>query len=252
MKCRHIWSASVVTLRNPRYLVWVLTNARMSCTSTIRRNNMQLDNLDTRIPYYHLELERELTDDMPSYPLPDGYHFVFYAPGDETCWVQIERSAKEFDNDARGFEIWNTYFKPIEGSLPTHQIFIETEDGTKVATASTFSYHPEKDAPGVGWVQWVAVRRDYQGQGLARPLISRILQIMRDLGYKIAKIPTQTTSWVACKLYMDFGFKPTAQSAQESEKGWRILKTLTNHPILKGFEAADPNEILKTDAEDKA
>lgn len=212
---------------------------------------MQLDNLDKRIPYYHLELERELTDDIPVYPLPDGYRFVPYTPGDEMSWVQIERSAKEFDTDAKGFEIWNTYFRPIEATLPARQIYIETGDSSKVATASTFSYHPEKDAPGVGWVQWVSVRRDQQGKGLARPLISRILQIMRDLGYKVAKIPTQTTSWVACKLYMDFGFQPTEESARESEGGWCILKTLTKHPILADFEAADPNKVLQTEAKDK-
>lgn len=38
---------------------------------------MQFDNHDEQIKYYELLLERDL-DDLPRFPLPDGYRFGFY------------------------------------------------------------------------------------------------------------------------------------------------------------------------------
>ena len=57
--------------------------------------DMQFDNHDSRIKYYELMLERDL-DYLPCFPLPDGYRFVFYRPGDCSSWIEIEKSAKEF------------------------------------------------------------------------------------------------------------------------------------------------------------
>ena len=68
--------------------------------------------------------------------------------------------------------------------------FIENADGQKVATATAF-YEP-RDLSNAGWLHWVAVRRDFQGNGLARPLISHTLNRLLELGYKTIKIPTQT------------------------------------------------------------
>ncbi len=47
---------------------------------------------------------------------------------------------------------------------------------------------------------------------------------MKALGYTHAKIPTQTTTWLACKIYLDFGFLPIPQNAVNSAGGWRIIK----------------------------
>ena len=70
-----------------------------------------------------------------------------------------------------------------------------------------------------------------------------MLKIMKELGYTHAKIPTQTTTWLACRIYLDFGFVPIAQNAVNSRDGWRIIKTLTNHPALAEFDFAETEEI---------
>ena len=81
-----------------------------------------------------------------------------------------------------------------------------------------------RDKSGSGWLHWVAVRREKQGKGLAKPLITHVLDIMRNLNYTHAKIPTQTTTWLACKVYLDLGFLPLPQNAVNSLDGWRIMK----------------------------
>ena len=56
---------------------------------------MRFTNHDDRIRYYPLLLERSLKE-LPSIPLPEGYRYVFYRPGDRDAWIDIEESAKEF------------------------------------------------------------------------------------------------------------------------------------------------------------
>ena len=41
-----------------------------------------------------------------------------------------------------------------------------------------------------------------QGKGLARPLIAHTLRRLRALGYGEIFVSTQTTTWVAARLYM--------------------------------------------------
>ena len=184
---------------------------------------MQFDNHDERIKYYELLLQRELAG-IPVYPLPDGYRFVFYRPGDRDIWIDIETSAREFTSYDQGLASWNRYYQ--------------------VATATAFYNIYKEDPDGAGWLHWVAVRRDYQGQGLSKPLITHVLGIMVSLGYTRAKIPTQTNTWLACKVYLDLGFRPIPANARRSREGWQIIKTLTHHPALEEFTEISPADIL--------
>lgn len=205
--------------------------------------NIQFDNHDSRIKYYELMLERDL-DHLPYFPLPDGYRFAFYQPGDCASWIEIEKSAKEFTSYEQGMDAWGKYYAANESMLPGRMVFIENEDGQKVATATAYYDVTGRDTSGDGWLHWVAVHREYQGKGLSKPLISHTLDVMHRLGYTHAKIPTQTTSWVACKVYMDLGFSPIPQNAVNNRKGWEIAKALTQHPTLSSFRAASMEEIM--------
>ncbi len=207
------------------------------------RTDIQFDNHDERIKYYELLLERDL-DTLPLFQLLQGYRFVFYQQGDRDTWIDIEKSAKEFSNYKQGLEAWNRYYGDREYELFDRMVFIENAAGEKVATATAFYDITGRDKSGAGWLHWVAVRREYQGRGLAKPLIAYVLGRMRELGYTHAKIPTQTTTWLACKIYLDLGFAPIPQNAVNSRDGWRIIKALTNHAALDSFDAASIDEIV--------
>ena len=56
---------------------------------------------------------------------------------------------------------------------------------------------------------------------------------MKDLGYSYAKIPTQTYTWLACKVYLDLGFMPIKENLKHNYEGWKIVKGLTSHSALK-------------------
>lgn len=202
------------------------------------------DNHDPRIRYWELFLERDL-DILPIYPLPEGYRFVFYRPGDRDSWIAIEQSAREFDSYNQGIAAWERYYGDHETELPQRMLFLEdVKTGEKVATATAFYDVIHGDTSGSAWLHWVAVRREYQGRGLSKPLVGKALRLMKELSYTHAKIPTQTTTWVAVKVYLDLGFLPTPESTKKAWEGWRILRALTDHPALKDFSPASVEEIL--------
>ncbi len=204
---------------------------------------MKFDNLDRRLKYYEIIMELSAEKEIPEESLPEGYTFATYQDGDKEDWIIIEWSAKEFFCYADGINAWNRYFAKYENILPGRMFFVVAPNGEKVATASAF-FDPKNPNDGKGWLHWVAVRRDHQGNGLARPIIAKALSRLRELGHETLYVPTQTTTWVACNLYMNFGFCPTAENAVESEFGYRMLKTLTDHPALADFEPVSIEEML--------
>ena len=202
----------------------------------------RFDNHDPRIPYHELALERSL-EDLPECPLPAGHAIVPYAPGDRAAWIAIERSARELSGEAQGLEVWAKYFAPWEDLLPERMFFVTDPAGEKAATATAW-WDIRRENDGVnGMLHWVAVRRDVQGRGLAKPLILHTLRRMAELGCRRAVIPTQTTTWLACKVYLDLGFTPIPRNAERCRTGWRIVRTLTEHPALAAFEPLPEEEL---------
>ena len=108
---------------------------------------------------------------------------------------------------------------------------LQNDKGEKIATATAFYDIYGRDTSGAGWLHWVAVKREYQGRGLSKPLITYVLHIMKGLGYTYAKIPTQTNTWLACKVYLDLGFLPIKENLEHSYEGWKIIKSLTNYHL---------------------
>ena len=201
------------------------------------------DNHDSRITYYSLKMERPL-DEVPDLPLPPGYRFVYYAPGDEASWTAIEISAKEIDDAEAGKAVWQRYFGGHEDEMAGRMFFVENARGEKVATATAY-YDVFSGDDGVnGWVHWVAVRRDEQGHGLSKPLVARVLRQLKEIGYARAVLSTQTTSWLACKVYLDMGFRPIPENAETNRTGWSIVRRLTRHPALADFPEATLEETV--------
>lgn len=202
-----------------------------------------LDNHDFRVRYYELLLEADIGH-MPELPLPAGYSYAFYQDGDRDAWIDIEKSAREFSTVEEGKAAWGRYYAGREEELKNRMVFVVNAEGRKVATATAFCDITGRDQSSSGWLHWVAVRREEQGKGLSKPLITHVLSIMRRMGQTHAKIPTQTTTWVACKVYLDLGFRPIPQNLIHSRDGWRIIRRLTDHPALLTLDPASDDEVL--------
>ena len=202
-----------------------------------------LDNHDARIKYYELMLRGEITV-MEEIPLPAGYHYEMYREGDRDAWIAIEMSAKELVSYERGLDAWKRCYEEHTDELQARLVFVVNEAGEKVGTATAYYDIRGIDQSGDAWLHWVAVKREHQGRGLSKPMISHAIQIMKELGYTHAKIPTQTTTWLAVKVYLDLGFRPIEQNYVRCRDGWRIVKRLTNHLALSELTPAADEEVL--------
>ena len=211
---------------------------------TTARSLERFGNNDRRIPYYKLRLEQDL-DDIQEIELPPEYHYENYTSGDRDIWIAIEKSAKEFAGREEGEAAWDRYFAGHEKELENRMFFVSDSSGRKLATATAYYDIHTGDDGGNGWLHWVAVHSDAQGLGLSKPLITHVLAHMKKLGYKKAVIPTQTYTWLACKLYLDLGFVPMKENAEKNKMGWRIIKTLTDHPALDDFETVADFFLIK-------
>lgn len=221
------------TIQRIKYLHSVEQQIKEALDSRLPRiDAARYDNHDERICYYELLLEGDITD-LPQYELPEGYRFVSYTDNDRDAWIAIEMSAREFASYEQGLEAWNRYYAARLDELPYRMFFIETSAGEKIATATALYHIYGRDTSNDGWLHWVAVKREYQGKGLSKPLITHVLKAMHQLGHTHAKIPTQTNTWLACKVYMDLGFVPIAKNLEHNAEGWKIIKALTGHRTLQ-------------------
>ena len=125
--------------------------------------------------------------------------------------------------------------------LPKRCVFIvDDKTGEKVGTA-TISLLETLEFGYNAAVDWVAIKKSYQGLHLSKPLISKFMEIANNVGHSKLILHTQTTTWLACKLYLDYGFEILNK---EEKMGWSILKTLTNHPKLKSYDTLTEDDVL--------
>ena len=173
---------------------------------------------DRSMPNVSLKMSAEFSGEIPVWAAPAPYSIRTYKDGDDLAWSEIMHTAEEFasveDALKRGF---NVSFKPDAMLIPGRMFFAVDENDRPVATASAWFYGD------TGLLHWVGAHGDHQGRGLARPVISAALRRMQQIGYKKAILHTQPMSWVAIRLYLEFGFKPVWPEDEKTQNGWKAV-----------------------------
>ena len=189
--------------------------------------------LDNTIKYYELLMYYNDTSNYKEYNLPNGYRYEFYKPNDELEWVNIHIESGEFTSIEQGLKYFHDFFDNFIEELPKRCVFIVDELTNEKIATGTISKLKDKEYGYDGAVDWVAIKKTHQGKKLSKPLISKLLEIAKLNNHKEIILHTQTTTWLAAKIYLDYGFEILNK---EEKIGWSILKTLTNHPKLKDYE----------------
>ena len=197
-----------------------------------------VESINKTLEYHELLMNLdELNNIELKTDLPDGFKYTFYRDrNDKLEWAKIHISSKEFTSYQGAFYYFDLFYKDFSYELDKRCFFIEHK-GEKIATATISSCNE------YGYeclIDWLAIKKEYQGYKLAKPLIYKCLEVAKDLGYNKILLHTQTHTWLAAKLYLDIGFNPFYL---DDIKGWRILKTLTNHEKLDVIECIDENEM---------
>jgi len=166
---------------------------------------------------------------LSRYDLPAGFFYRMFQEGDDAIWAEIETSAGEFASDDLAIQHFRKEFGKFHQELYNRCVFVDTEDGESIGTATAWfgDLLPGKTA---GRLHWIAIKEKYQGRGIGKPLVSRAIQLLSAF-HERAYLTTQTTSYKAVKLYLDFGFRPYI--IDESQRtGWSMISRLLCLPEL--------------------
>ena len=181
--------------------------------------------------YVSLVMIRKNLDGVPAVPLPEGYSFREFQAEDAPVWADIETSVGEFSDTEKALKRFSEEFGPDVEEMTHRCLFLMTGEGQAVGTMTAW-YSRSFLSGDYGRVHWVAVRPELQGRGLGKALLSRGLRLMARWHNK-AYLTTQTTSWVAVRMYLAFDFIPFITKVEE-EEGWTLLKKQFEHPALDG------------------
>lgn len=200
----------------------------------------KVNTIEKTLEYHELLMVYHDTSKYQEDTLPNGFHYEFYKQGDEEEWAMIHIKSGEFMSMDEGLKTFHDFYDSFIEELPKRLFFVVNQEGEKVATATiSLLTQPEYGYSAVA--DWFAIKKEYQGMKLSKPMINHFIKLAHELGHKKLLLHTQTHTWLAAKLYLDFGFEPF--HVEDDIKGWQILKTITNHSRLANIEAIDEKDM---------
>ncbi len=188
-----------------------------------------------------IKMSRANLDNVPEFAVPAGFTLRWYEPGDEAHWLRIHLAADPFN------EITPEFFRKQFGLVQERglQSASAREHGSGINSAllckrQCYLLAPGGNAIGTGtawfddnfqgcrWgrVHWLAIVAEFQGRGLAKPLMTAICRRLRELGHEHAYLSTSTARPAAIGLYLKFGFEPMIQSPEEAVVWKEVLPSV--------------------------
>jgi len=174
--------------------------------------------MDVTRDYIDVRMTRENLDDVPDCPLPAGYSIRWYQPGDEVLWLRIQSLADKYNKVTP--DLFQEEFGTDTRVLSERQCFLYDGDNNAIGTAS--AWFDDQEGESLGRVHWVAIIPQYQGKGLAKPLLAAVCNRLKSLGHNKTYLTTQTCRLPAINLYAKFVFAPVIDS-DRSQKIWQKL-----------------------------
>ncbi len=162
--------------------------------------------IDTSIPYLPLIMEKRDTAVFPRYELPNGYEFVFYKEGDARKWSEIQTAVGSFASVEVGTEVFLRDFVNEQAlSAEERVIFVKDESGEYIATAALWDgdHYGTREQR----IHWVAVRDEHAGKGIAKAMLTFLMELYNSLRYEgFIYLTTGTRNYPAVSIYERFGF----------------------------------------------
>lgn len=186
-----------------------------------------------KIEYIPVTMINENLAEAPYFPLPDGFYSSTYRKGDDIWWAKIEASVNEFKSVDKALEHFHSEFGSHEEELKNRCFFIEDDENLKIGTATAW-YNDSFLRESYGRLHWIAICPEYQGRKLGKPLVSLAVERLKELHDK-AYLTSQTTSYKAINIYLDFGFRPFLTDNSNCTRAWTLLANHLKHPAIVQF-----------------
>ncbi|MCX8091903.1 MAG: GNAT family N-acetyltransferase [Verrucomicrobiae bacterium] len=174
-------------------------------------------------PNLRVVMIRRTLENLPDAPLPPGFSLRWYAPGDEAHWLRIHLAADQLNVITP--ELFREQFGTDLARLAQRQCYAVAPGGEVVGTCTAW-FNDAFEGGCWGRVHWLAVQPEYQGRGLGRALFGAACRRLRDLGHTRAYLTTSSARLPAIALYLQFGFEPKIQDANEAAVWQDILARL--------------------------
>ncbi|MCE5199150.1 MAG: GNAT family N-acetyltransferase [Armatimonadota bacterium] len=170
-------------------------------------------------------------NNIPEYPLPAGFSFRAFAGGDETTWAELMVVPEMFqDADTAMKHFREEFLECISDNKDRCFFIVHEATGRSVATA--MAWYDCLDGEDYGRVHWVVVHPEFQGAGLGKALLSRVMQRLAESHSK-AYLRTHPVNWRAIRMYTEFGFTPWITNNQPEEvEAWQALSDKLGIPLL--------------------
>lgn len=193
--------------------------------------------LDKSIPHIGVLMEKIDTTNYPHYELPVGYNFCSYEKGFENSWSYLQFSLGQTDSLEEANKIFQKEFLSRPVDMVKRCVFVRNDKGDIIGTASVwYGNHFGKE---LQRVHWVAVAKEDQKKGIAKALLTKVLDIYNELGFKdYIYLTSQTWSYKALNLYLSFGFRPylgkmpvnwrSVAFEEENKKAWKMINAKIN------------------------
>lgn len=175
-----------------------------------------------------LKMVRNDLADIPNYSLPEGFTFRLFEKGDENIWARIETSVGEFESEEAALERFRTEFGNHLEEMAERCLFIENDLGEAIATIT--AWYGDLRGKVEGRIHWVGVLPAYQGRGLAKPLLSEAMNRLAQ-HHDSAYLTSQTTSYQAINLYLNYGFEPY-RTSETCDEAWVLMEDVLKREIL--------------------
>lgn len=177
-----------------------------------------------------LKMLRDNMENIPQYELPEGFTIRKFRDGDEHNWAKIETSAKEFSDIEKALKRFDKEFGNNIEEIRNRCLFIENSEGEAIGTTTAWYENVEDSGETIGRIHFVAIKEEYQGKKLAKPLLSAALNIIIEEKHHKVYLTTQTTSYPAINMYLNYGFLPYDVS-EEERKGWLMMEEVLDRDL---------------------
>ena len=177
----------------------------------------------------NLVMRRPNLLNLPTLPaLPDGYALREAQPEDTSALAAVLDRAFASDtwDQARSWDEARVA-ATLNEQEGVKQTLVVDFKGRPIATASA-RLQPDR-FPGSGYLHWVAVDPDHQGQRLGFFLSLAILHTFETLGCVDAVLETQDHRQAAIKTYLKLGFLPEYRDEAHRERWAAITKATLKH-----------------------
>ncbi len=189
--------------------------------------------LDKSLPLVGVIMVKKDTSNYPRYELPEGYVFSGYKKGFEKQWAKIQYELEQTETLEAAEKIWEKEYSSYPELLEQKCIFVLTEEGEIAAYGSL--WHGEHFGEEFQRFHWIATAPKFQGKGLIKAVLTKILDLYNELGYKdFIYLTSQTWSIKALNLYKKYGFEPylgekpknwVMENFEEtSKKAWELIE----------------------------